>query len=50
LALILTREDVTSVLTMKDAIDAVEESFRDLAQGHADMPLRPTIRILGENK
>jgi alanine dehydrogenase len=45
LALILTREDVVSVLTMKDAIDAVEESFRDLAQGNADMPLRPTIRV-----
>jgi hypothetical protein len=30
---------------MKDAIDAAEESFRDLGQGNADMPLRPTIRV-----
>src|SRR5215467_3362715 len=30
---------------MKDAIDAVEESFKNLARGEADMPLRPTIRV-----
>ena len=45
MALILNREEVASLLTMKDAIEAVEESFRDLAQGNADMPLRPTIRV-----
>ena len=45
MALILSREDVASVLTMKDAIDAVEESFKNLARGEADMPLRPTIRV-----
>jgi ornithine cyclodeaminase/alanine dehydrogenase-like protein (mu-crystallin family) len=37
LALILTREEVASVLTMKDVIDAAEESFRDLGQGNADI-------------
>jgi ornithine cyclodeaminase/alanine dehydrogenase len=45
LALILNREEVASVLTMKDTIDAVEQSFRDLAEGKAEMPLRPTIRV-----
>jgi alanine dehydrogenase len=45
LALILNREEVASVLTMKDTIDAVEHAFRDLAQGKADMPVRPTIRV-----
>lgn len=45
MALILNREEVASVLTMKDAIEAVEQAFRDLAEGKADMPLRPTIRV-----
>ncbi|MEX0805021.1 MAG: ornithine cyclodeaminase family protein, partial [Candidatus Binatia bacterium] len=45
MALILNRDEVASVLDMKDVIDAVEQSFRELAQGTAEMPLRPTIRI-----
>lgn len=44
LPLLLTRRDVKSVLTMKDTLGAVEDAFRELAQGTADMPLRPVIR------
>jgi ornithine cyclodeaminase/alanine dehydrogenase len=44
MVLVLTRKDVQSVLTMKDTISAVEGAFRELAQGTADMPLRPVIR------
>jgi alanine dehydrogenase len=42
--LLLTRRDVESVLTMKDTIEAVEDAFRELGQGTADMPLRSVIR------
>ncbi len=45
MALILTRDDVRSVLTMKDCIDVVEEAFKQLALGNVVMPTRPTIRI-----
>jgi ornithine cyclodeaminase/alanine dehydrogenase len=44
MALLLTRDDVQSVLTMKDSIDAVEEAFRQLALGSVDMPQRPVIK------
>ena len=43
--LLLTRKDVMSVLTMKEAIAAVEEGFRQLALGNVTMPQRPVIRI-----
>ena len=43
--LLLTRKDVESVLTMKDAIAAVEEGFRQLALGNVIMPQRTAIRI-----
>jgi ornithine cyclodeaminase/alanine dehydrogenase len=43
--LLLTRKDVEKVLTMKDAIDAVEEGFRQLALGNVIMPQRTAIRI-----
>jgi ornithine cyclodeaminase/alanine dehydrogenase len=45
LALILNREEIAAVLTMKDTIEAVEQAFRDLAEGKAEMPLRSTIRV-----
>ena len=41
----LTRRDVESVLTMKDAIAAVEEGFRQLALGRVTMPQRTAIRL-----
>ena len=43
--LLLTRKDVETVLTMKDAIAAVEEGFRQLALGNVIMPQRTVIRI-----
>jgi alanine dehydrogenase len=43
--LLLTRADVQSLLTMPDAMTAVEEAFRELALGTVDMPQRPTIRV-----
>lgn len=41
----LTRGDVASLLTMKDAIEAVEDGFRRLAQGQVNMPPRTAIRL-----
>lgn len=43
--LLLTRKDVETVLTMPDAIAAVEEGFRQLALGNVIMPQRTVIRI-----
>ena len=43
--LLLTRKDVESVLTMKEAIAAVEEGFRLLGAGRVNMPQRTAIRM-----
>ena len=45
MTLILSLDDVKSVLTMKDCIDAVEEAFRQLSLGNVVQPTRPTIRV-----
>jgi alanine dehydrogenase len=45
MTLLLTRADVEKVLTMREAIDAVEEGFRQLALGGVTMPQRTAIRI-----
>ncbi len=45
MALLLTRADVEAALTMTDAIDAVEEAFRQQQMGTAQLPLRTPIRI-----
>jgi len=45
MALLLNRADVQSLLTMRDAMGAVEEAFRQLALGTVDMPQRPVIRV-----
>lgn len=45
MTLLLTRADVEKVLTMGEAINAVEEGFRQLALGKVTMPQRTTIRI-----
>ena len=42
--LLLARADVESVLTMPDAITAVEEAFKQLALGNVVMPQRTAIR------
>jgi ornithine cyclodeaminase/alanine dehydrogenase len=44
MTLLLTRKDVQAVLTMKEAIAAVEEGFRLLALGKVVMPQRTAIR------
>lgn len=41
----LTRQDVESVLTIDDAIPAVEEAFRQLAMGDAVLPQRVGIGL-----
>ncbi len=45
MALLLTRRDVESVLTMKETIAAVEEGLMQLALGRAIMPQRTAIRM-----
>jgi len=47
--LLLSREDVQSLLTMKDAIDAVEEAFRQFALGNVKMPAKSTISVEQNN-
>jgi len=43
--LVLTRKDVERVLSMKDAIEAVENGLRELALGHVLMPQRTVIKV-----
>jgi alanine dehydrogenase len=38
--LFLTRSDIESVLTMKDSIQAVENAFKEKAEGTVEMPVR----------
>lgn len=43
--LVLTGEDIRSVLTMKDAIAAVEEAFRQQALANVQMPVRTAVAV-----
>lgn len=45
MTLLLSRNDVTRLLTMKDAIGAVEQAFCQLARGNVAMPQRTAIRV-----
>src|SRR5512146_1342755 len=45
MTLLLSRNDVTRLLTMKDAIGAVESAFCQLARGNVTMPQRTAIRV-----
>ncbi len=45
MVLVLSRDEITSLLTMRDTIEVVEASFRDLADGRVVMPVRPTLRV-----
>lgn len=47
--LILSRHDVEQLLTMNDALVAVEEGFRQLAQGNVVMPQRAATPIAPYN-
>ncbi len=49
MALLLSRNDVASVLTMEDCLVAVENAFAELAGGNAVMPQRAVIRIAQHN-
>ena len=42
---VLTRSDVESLLTIEDAIEAVEDGFRQLALGNVEMPQRLATTI-----
>ncbi len=45
MTLLLSLDDVQSVLAMGPCIDAVEEAFRQYSLGNVVQPTRPTIRI-----
>lgn len=47
--LVLSRHDVEQLLTMRDALAAVEEGFRQLAQGNVVMPQRAATPIAPYN-
>ncbi len=44
MVLLLTRDDVISVLQMKDCINVLEKAFTELAEGSAVLPLRIGIK------
>lgn len=46
---VLSRQDVEQLLTMRDALAAVEEGFRQLAQGNVVMPQRAATVIAPYN-
>ena len=43
--LILSDGDVAKLLDMGEVIDAVEEAFREYAEGNVVMPTRSTIMV-----
>jgi alanine dehydrogenase len=47
MALLLTRDDVMSVLDMASCMDVVEQAFAELAEGSAVLPLRINIKPPG---
>ena len=47
--LVLSRHDVEQLLTMTDTLAAVEEGFRQLAQGNVVMPQRAATQIAPHN-
>ncbi len=49
MALLLSRRDVESVLTMPDCLAAVETAFAELARGRTVMPQRSVFRVEAHN-
>ena len=47
MVLLLTRDDVETVLQMKECIDSMEQAFTELANGTAILPLRISIKSPG---
>jgi len=43
--LLLSREEIRSVLSMKDAINAVQEAFKEFARGTVKMPVRLSVSV-----
>ena len=43
--ILLSRKDLKELITMSDAIQAVEEGFRQYAKGQCDVPVRKEMRI-----
>ena len=48
MVLILSRQDVESLLTMRDTLDIVEEGFRQLSRDNVIMPQRPVVHVKKE--
>lgn len=47
--LILTREDMEKVFTMKDAVEADKEALKLYTEGRSEVPLRSSVSIQEEN-
>ena len=47
--LLLSRNDIKKVFTMKDAIESNKESFKLFSQGKSEVPLRTTIQAPKQN-
>ncbi len=45
MVLVLSRQDLETVLTMKDTVDIVEEGFRQLNTNNVIMPQRPVVSV-----
>ena len=43
--LLLSKEDIDQVFTMRDAIDAVKKAFELMCEGRCDAPLRTNIQV-----
>lgn len=47
--LLLSREDIKKVFTMKDAIETNKECFKIFSEGKSEVPLRTTIQAPNHN-
>jgi len=45
MVLILTKNDMEKVMTMRENIEVLEQAFKEHAQGNVKMPLRPVIPL-----
>ncbi len=45
MVLVISRQDIERILTMKDTIEIVEEGFRQLDMGNVTMPQRATVSV-----
>lgn len=47
--LLISRDEIQSILTMGDAIGAVEEAFKEFARGTVEMPVRVSLPVEQHN-